>query len=357
MKIGLLIYGSLETLSGGYLYDRELVKYLRACGEQVQIISLPWRNYGTHLGDNLCFRLPAGLDILIEDELNHPSLLGANAAKHPYPVVSLVHHLRSSEQHPSWLLPFYRAVERRYLRSVDGFIFNSETTRQSVQTLAGGDCPALLAYPPSDRFGAALSPEQVTARALEPGPLRMVFLGNLIPRKGLHTVLEAMRSGPPDLRLDVIGSLEADPVYARRMQQIVRETGLAERVNFHGALPDEALAVRLKCADVLVVPSSYEGFGIVYLEGMGFGLPVIGSHAGAASEIIIDGLTGYLVQPGDATGLAACLQILATNRGLLLEMSLHALQRYARQPAWEQIAESIHQFLISMAAGAAKQGK
>ena len=72
MKIGLLIYGSLDTVSGGYLYDRKLVEYLRAQGDTVEIISLPWRNYAAHLMDNFRFRLPPGLDLLIEDELNHP---------------------------------------------------------------------------------------------------------------------------------------------------------------------------------------------------------------------------------------------------------------------------------------------
>ncbi|HET9913419.1 MAG TPA: hypothetical protein VFQ13_16105, partial [Anaerolineales bacterium] len=57
MKIGFVIYGSLDTLSGGYLYDRKLVEYLRAQGDTVEIISLPWRNYAAHLTDNFWFRL------------------------------------------------------------------------------------------------------------------------------------------------------------------------------------------------------------------------------------------------------------------------------------------------------------
>jgi hypothetical protein len=69
MKLGLLIYGSLETLSGGYLYDRKLVEHLRTQGDTVEIISLPWRNYAAHLTDNFRFRLPPHLDLLIQDEL------------------------------------------------------------------------------------------------------------------------------------------------------------------------------------------------------------------------------------------------------------------------------------------------
>lgn len=58
MKLGFIIYGSLDTLSGGYLYDRKLVEYLRDQGDTVEIISLPWRNYAAHLTDNFWFRLP-----------------------------------------------------------------------------------------------------------------------------------------------------------------------------------------------------------------------------------------------------------------------------------------------------------
>ena len=129
MKIGLVIYGSLDTLSGGYMYDRMLVDYLRAQGDTVEIISLPWRNYAAHLTDNFTFKLPPDLDILIQDELNHPSLILANRRPHPYPVISLVHHLRCSELRPQWQNNFYRVVEKKYLQSVDGFIFNSETTK------------------------------------------------------------------------------------------------------------------------------------------------------------------------------------------------------------------------------------
>src|SRR5215208_6151638 len=130
MKVGLIIYGPLDTLSGGYLYDRKLVDYLRSQGDLVEILSLSWRNYAAHLTDNLHFKLPPDVDILIQDELNHPSLIRANREKHPYPVISLVHHLRCSELRPNWQNTFYGIVEKKYLSSVDGFIFNSETTKK-----------------------------------------------------------------------------------------------------------------------------------------------------------------------------------------------------------------------------------
>ncbi len=345
MKIGFLIYGSLDTLSGGYLYDRKLVRYLRDQGDTVEIISLPWRDYAAHLTDNFRFRLPPDLDLLIQDELNHPSLLSANSRPRTYPVISLVHHLRCSEQRPAWQNWFYRMIEKRYLNSVDGFIFNSQTTKRVVNSLVENSKPDVVAYPPMDRFGHPVSKDEVFARAKENGPLRLLFLGNVIHRKGLHTLLEAIRLQTLDVRLDIIGGLTAEPKYAQEIQEKSKVSGLRSKVYFHGPLDNEDLIAKLKSAHVLVVPSSYEGFGIVYLEGMAFGLPAIGTTSGAACEIISDGETGFLVPPDGAKTLAERLSTLANDRDLLARMSLNALERYRQQPTWEETAGQILKFL------------
>jgi len=348
MRIGFVIYGSLDTVSGGYLYDRKLVEYLRAQGDEVEIISLPWRNYAAHLTDNFRFRLPPNLDILIQDELNHPSLTAANVGRHPYPIVSLVHHLRCSELRPAWQNWFYRIVEKKYLQGVDGFIFNSQTTERVVSGLIENSKPSVVAYPPTDRFGDGITEKEIIERA-KSDELRILFLGNVIYRKGLHTVLEALRRVGRDIissyRLDVVGGLTAEPKYAEKMQGFVAVNGLSSIVTFHGALDNEPLVEKLKQAHVLVVPSSYEGFGIAYLEGMCFGLPAIGTTAGAAGEIINDGIDGFLIEPENDNSLARRLNLLTERRDVLVQMSLAARERYFRQPKWEETAKSIRRFL------------
>lgn len=351
MKLGFVIYGSLDTLSGGYLYDRMLVDYLRAQGDTVEIISLPWRNYAAHLTDNLRFRLPPGLDLLIQDELNHPSLLAANGPTHPYPVISLVHHLRCSEHRPAWQNSFYRVLEKKYLQSVDGFIFNSETTQRAVSRVLEGSKSNVIAFPPTDRFGERVAVEEIAERA-QCDELRILFLGNVIERKGLHTLLDAVSLAAQEdtstrYHLDVVGSLETDPGYAHIMEKRARINGISHLVQFHGSLDNEPLVEKLRKAHVLVVPSSYEGFGIVYLEGMGFGLPAIGATAGAAGEIIEDGQTGYVVEPEEPGPLALCLLHLASDRDLLTRMSVNALNRYRVQPKWEESARKIREFLMN----------
>jgi glycosyltransferase involved in cell wall biosynthesis len=363
MNIGLVIYGSLDTLSGGYLYDRKLVEYLHVRGDTVEIISLPWRNYAAHLTDNIWYtlsdpgasfwlqKLTAGrqkLDILIQDELNHPSLIAANTGKHPCPVVSLVHHLRCSELRPKWQNDFYRSIEKKYLQSVDGFIFNSQTTQGVVNGLIQHNKPSIVAYPPTDRFGVQVTEEGIIERAVNP-ELRILFLGNVMFRKGLHTLIDALkhaaRIGNLRYAVEVVGSLEVEPAYAREMQ--AKAAPLSSFI-FHGPLDNQPLIEKIKSAHVLVVPSSYEGFGIVYLEGMGFGLPAIGTDLGAAQEVIADGVDGFIVRAGNAVELAERLKVLAEQRGTLIRMSQAARERFLRQPTWEQTADSIRQFLQGM---------
>jgi glycosyltransferase involved in cell wall biosynthesis len=347
MKIGLVIYGSLNTLSGGYMYDRKLVEYLRAQGDTVEIISLPWRNYAAHLMDNFSFKLPRDFDILIQDELNHPSLIGANQGLHPYPVISLVHHLRCSELRPQWQNNFYQVIEKEYLQSVDGFIFNSQTTKGVVNGLIGNKKPSVVAYPPTDRFGEAITEKEIVERSRS-NELRILFLGNVMERKGLHTLLSAVKGLTSKVRVDVVGSLTSEPEYAKRIQSFIKDNELSSFVFLHDALDNEPLKGKLRRAHVLIVPSSYEGFGIVYLEGMGFGLSAIGTTAGAAGEVIEHGKTGFLIEPNDSTALTKHISILATDRELLTQLSLNARNRYIKQPSWDETAGRIRSFLQQM---------
>ncbi len=357
MVIGLVIYGRLDTISGGYLYDRQLVAHLRARGDTVEVISLPWQGYGRHLLQNTSHLLRHRLqnprfDLLLQDELNHPSLFWLNRRlqiRLTCPIVSIVHHLRASELRPTWQNWLYRQVERRYLATVDGFVFNSQTTRQAVEALVPPR-PHVVAYPAGNRFEAAMTAAQIVARAHEPGPLRLLFVGNLIPRKGLHLLLAALAHLPRSAwRLAVVGETAVAPAYARSIQHHIVTQQLEPNVTLHGSLPDHQLADLLARSHLLAVPSSYEGFGIVYLEGMAFGLPAIAGSGGATHELIDHGKNGFLVNNGRT--LAQHLHTLHEDRERLAAMSLAAQKRYRAHPTWVETTAKIHRFLQQMAAG------
>jgi glycosyltransferase involved in cell wall biosynthesis len=357
MRVALVLYGGLDFISGGFLYDRMLVEYLSRQGDEVEIVSLPWPSYARGLLDNFSPALKRRLgsiraDVILQDELAHPSLFRLNRrlqGRGRTPLVAIVHHLRCSEARPAWQNRFYRLVERRYLTSVNAFIFNSRTTLKTVAALVGQEKPSVLAYPGANRFDVRLSRADLAARAQEPGPLRVLFLGNVIPRKGLHTLLAALALLPREAwRLTVVGSLEVEAAYVRQIQRQIAGAGLSEQVEFTGPLDEEDLAARLATSHVLAVPSSYEGFGIVYLEGMAFGLPALASTAGGAVEIITSGRDGFLAPPGDINTLAGHLRTLADDRNLLLAMSLAAQDRFAAHPTWEDAGAAVHSFLQSL---------
>src|SRR5205823_4221661 len=130
MQVGFVVYGSLQTATGGYLYDRQLVDFLRASGDTVDVVSLPDRGYVRNLASR---GVPhPEFDVVVEDELCHPTLTGLNR-RTACPVVAVVHLLRTDERRRSRMRALYAAVERRYLSGVDAAVFNSETTRQSAE--------------------------------------------------------------------------------------------------------------------------------------------------------------------------------------------------------------------------------
>jgi glycosyltransferase involved in cell wall biosynthesis len=356
VHVGLLIYGSLDTISGGFIYDRHLVRYLREQGDRVEVINLPWRAYGRSLPDNLHSRLrrrlaEAPFDVLLQDELIHPSCFWLNRRLRPritYPVLAIVHHLRCREQHPPWQIRLYRWVEKSYLASVDGYICVSRTTAQDVTALVGPRPPRVVASPGRDGLPGTVTPEEIRARSTAPGPFQLLFVGNLIPRKELHTLLIALAHLPrDDWRLTVAGSLDLDAAYVKAIRRQIRDAGLASRVSLLGALPAPELAARCAAAHLLAVPSSYEGFGIIYLEGMQFGLPALASTAGAAKEIITHGQNGFLVDPGDAAALTRYIRRLMEDRELLTRLSLTAHSSAAAHPTWNESAARSRAFLRS----------
>jgi glycosyltransferase involved in cell wall biosynthesis len=214
-----------------------------------------------------------------------------------------------------------------------------------VNDLSENSKPSIIAFPPTDRFGPPISEGEIIERAKRP-QLRILFLGNVIYRKGLHTLLEAVKDLKPNVCVDVVGSLISEPAYTSLIQELIAKHDLSSFIFLHGSLDRGPLIEKLRQAHILVVPSSYEGFGIVYLEGMGFGLPAIGTSVGAAGEIISEGVEGLLIEPGDAGELANRLRILNGEREVLIRMSLAARERFLRQPKWEETARQIREFLL-----------
>ena len=357
---GLVVYGDLDTRSGGYRYDRELADHLRERGWEVAVVSLPERPWSlpAALAPGLAARLEA-CDVVVADAYCAPSLYCTIRGLET-PVVALVHYLRSaagSDEHRGWV---DRTVERAFFAAADAFVYNSEPTRAAVERLCSGlaespgnacgsvsvvGSPAIVAPPAGDRLGSAPA---FTADAGRPDPFRVVAVGTVTPRKGIDTLVRGLsRLVDVDWRLQVVGETTTDPGHTAELRALTDRLGVAEAVTFTGRVSDAALRAVLQRAHVLAVPSRYEPFGIVYVEGMAFGLPAIASTNGGASDVV-NAENGALVPPADPDAVADAIEPLATNPTRLARASRAARETAAAHPTWTVTCDRIRRFLAAI---------
>jgi glycosyltransferase involved in cell wall biosynthesis len=343
MHVGLVIYGRLETLTGGYLYDRFLVEALRGRGHRVEVISLAPKPYALCLLDNLsrgAAVLPSGRrwDLLLQDALCHPSLVGSNRRRRAgrrAALVAIVHQVLCRQPRRRLLQHAYAWMERSYLRTLDGLLFTSHFNKDAARPLIGRNVPVQVAPPAGNRLGRIASRHSILERSRRVGPLELLFVGNLSPVKGLDPLLESLSRLPPGMwRLTVAGSLETDARHVRRIRTSIFSRGLGAHVRLLGAVDGERLRALYTAAQVLVMPFAHEGFGIAALEAMAFGLPVIGSTEGGVKEFVRHAQNGYLVRPRDHGSVRRHLRGLQADRSLLAAMGQAALETFSERPTW-----------------------
>jgi glycosyltransferase involved in cell wall biosynthesis len=330
MRVGFVIYGSLDLVSGGFLYDRQVVAGLRARGVEVEVVALPWRRWPWSLASNL--RRPRGAwDVVVEDELVHPSVFARRPA---IPAVALVHNLG----HPG---PGARAaIERRYLSRVAGVVAVCRQTLADVEALVGRAVPAVVARAGRDHLAPAAI--DVEGRAHQ-GELRILTIGTVMAHKGLHRLLAALAplSG---WSLDVAGSLVADRAYVDVIRREVARRGWGERVRLHGEVGRPELEALLARAHLFALPSDREAYSLACLEALGFGLPVLVTDRGGMREMI-DGENGFLLAPDDTAAWTAAIGLLAENRSALAARGRMAQARFAEHGTWAETAAVIEPFL------------
>jgi len=359
MHLCLAIHGRLDSLTGGFLYDRFMVAHLRRRRHRIDILSIPRRPYGRHLLDNFSLKVGRSFnqsdwDLVLQDALAHPSFFLMNRRlreRRAVPIIAIVHQVMSSQPRSLWTNRFFRGIEALYFSSVDGFIFNSDTTKGLVQQMVGSGKPCVVSRPGGDRLGRIQNADAVGARARRGKGLNLVFLGNVTPVKGLYPLIETLAQLPPDTwRLKVAGSLDMAPGHVRRVRRLISAKALTGQVELVGALNGTALKALLSGSDLLVMPFAHEGYGIACLEALAHGLPVLASTEGAAKEHVRHNHNGFLISPGDKSSCRGYIEKLNRDRGELLRLSMAALQTSVGAPGWRDAMESIHGFLEKIVA-------
>ena len=362
MRIAFVGYGSLEQVSGGYIYDRALVGALRSLGHEVDVFGLRGRRYFHAVARNVVRGHPVrtrpapevpAYDVVIQDELVHPSVFRSNRALTAWPrgrsLLALVHNLRSRQ--PGERLAALKArVERRYLHSVDGVIAVCEETLADVRALGGNAVPGVVIHPGRDHVMPDVDDRLIEERSRAPGPLRVLYAGAVRRGKGLHRLLDALAQEPRiDFTLDVVGSL-GWPRYARAIRRRLTRFGFESRVRIHGERTGAALSSLFRQSHVLALPSDREAYPLSCLEALGFGLPVLAPSAGGAGEMFTHGREGFLLDPHDVEAWARALRTLATDRDALRAMAGAAVARWRAHSTWREAAAAAAAFIEAAAA-------
>ena len=169
---------------------------------------------------------------------------------------------------------------------------------------------------------------------------RIVCIGRLVPRKGLAEIVEAIAQ-LPETELVVVGGppemmLSEDPL-AASVREFAAELGVSERVHLLGAIGRPDIPAILRSASVVCCTPWYEPFGLVALEAMACGVPVVATAVGGLAETVVDGVTGLLVPPRDPAAIASALRRLMDDTPSVARMRAAALRR-SRRYGWPEIA-------------------
>lgn len=337
------IPGDLQTLTGGYGYDRALLSFLPSCGVDVKYLPLP---EGFPFPDAaLCAQALAKLQsvppshLLLVDGLALGALPAQGLSELRAPLVALVHHPLGLE---SGLAPEVARKlienERDVLAQARAVIVTSATTRDTlISDFAVPAARITIAEPgtePAERASGSGRDE-----------IELLSVGTITPRKG-HVVLVEALSQLAHLpwHLTLVGSEMRDPSCAQALHEAIAAHGLQERIAFTGECEADALAQVYAGSDLFILPSLYEGYGMVLAEAMARGLPIITTTGGAAAATVPDA-AALKVAPGDVEALRAALMRALSDSKLRASLSEASWQAAAKLPSWQDTANSVAQCL------------
>jgi glycosyltransferase involved in cell wall biosynthesis len=341
-KCAFVIPGDLALATGGYAYDRRVLSGLAAHNVAVTHVPLPG-NYPNPSDADIeaSAAVLAGLPVdttLLIDGLAYGAFPASLLARIKQRVVALVHHPLGLETG----VPVARAAEliqfeTAALARADHVVVTSPLTKRIlVADFAVAAARITVAEP-------GTAPVQ-RASGSTGARLHMLAVGSIVPRKGYPVLIEALKGLPAGWWLTIAGGPRDDDEVAR-VHEAVATSGVSPRIEFVGAVDDETLDALYASADLFVMPSLFEGYGMVLAEAMARGLPIVCTTGGAAAETVPDD-AALKVPPGDYAALRQALSRAITEPDLRQCLSDASWAAGQKLPRWDDtsriIAHCIH---------------
>ena len=332
------IPGDLITATGGYIYDRHIIEGLRTKGWDVQVLGLgegfPYPDVQTrHKACESLLSLEADVPLVIDGLAFGVLPEVAAQLQQRHPLIALVHHPLAFETGLSAeQSTHFKDTERRALVHATRVVVTSPATlKDVVEHFAVPRDTITSILPGTDRV---LKISKPTAQ----GPLQLLSVGSVVKRKGFDVLLAALAQ-LIDLpwQLTIAGDLTRDDQAVAQLHLDLDRFDLLKRVRVLGAVESAQLQQLYAQADVFVLASHFEGYGMAYAEALAQGLPVIGTTAGAIPDTV-PVTAGLLAEPGDVDSLQQALRKIIQDQTLRQSLAQGALLAAERQPSWADSA-------------------
>ena len=282
-----------------------------------------------------------GADVIFVDPVLPLGLVGRGLRAAPHVFVA-----HGAEVNVPARLPGGRMLARRVLRAASGLVAAGAYPARVASRVAGAALPTLVVPPGVDqnRFRPLSTDERETARrrfGLPADRPLVVALSRLVPRKGFDVLIDAVAGLDAGVQL-AVGGAGRD---ARRLERRAEERGITGRCTFLGRVPEALLADLYGCADVFAMLCrerwgglEAEGYGIVFVEAAACGVPSIAGRSGGSHEAVVDGATGFVVDPHDTGGVRAALDRLLGDDALRERLGAAARKRAVEELTYDRQA-------------------
>jgi D-inositol-3-phosphate glycosyltransferase len=323
----------------------------------------------TFVDEFLKFQEKSGINYsLVHTNYWISSWVGMELKKHqPIKQVHTYHSLGAVKYKSMTTVPMVAStrlsVEKALLETAERVVATSPQEKEHMRSLVStkGNIDIIPCGTDIHRFGSI---NQQAARAeldIDPEALMIFYIGRFDPRKGIETLVRAVGQsqlrGKKKLNLIIGGGSrpgQSDGIERDRIEKIVAELGMGDIATFPGRLGDDVLPAYYAAADVCVVPSHYEPFGLVAIEAMASGTPVVASDVGGLQFTVVPEETGLLAPPQDEAAFSAAIDRILSNREWRNQLGANARVRVENKFSWDGVAHQLSDLYTKLLAEPAK---